>query len=142
MKKAMRAISIGDKLYNLERIHSKLVHLAKMTSVSFIDNGNDRDSILKVLIGLRENLNCISSNLTSNYLFNYLNSIDNAIEIITNKQLNEIIESFCFMHGEFIKFRRELKSTVKNSCEFEYQAICVPLYLLDQKYIRRRAFMN
>ena len=120
MKKALKAKSIGDKLYNIERIHSKLISFSKKT---------DTEKVKEIISEIYNLLLCFGENLkTKNYSI-YLQSISQTISLIENKK--EYSESLNYMHGCFVKYRRDIKKILKKGCEIEYQNVCLPLYLLE-----------
>ncbi len=132
MKKAVRAITIGDKLYNMERIHGKIV---TYTSKYFQFNiGLDSSKLIEHLNKLEEFVLCVSSGLSSKYIDDYIYAIK---QTRSNAQKAKTISdprlynSCCFLHSCFAKYRTYLKGLLSRGCEIEYQKICSPMLLLE-----------
>ncbi|MEP0264257.1 hypothetical protein [Dokdonia sp.] len=132
MKKAINAYTIGDKLFNLERIHSKIV---TYTCKHFqFNQGLD----LKELKTFLENLNilveCMSENLNSKNVFDYSSAISQTLRIVNESEKITNINLFnscCYLHGCFTRFNKTLKNEIKRGCEINYQNVCNPLMLLE-----------
>ena len=132
MKIASKAKTIGDKLFQLERIHGKIV---TYTSWHFDFNGglqiNELKSFLQDLLKLIE---CMSENLDDQIIKEYRNAISQSLNVakgVEEMRNVELHKSCCFLHGRFVKFRQKLKKIIDRGCEIHYQKVCVPLLLLE-----------
>ncbi len=59
MKKALKAFSPGDKMYNIQRIHSKLIYLSKYPD-ALNDKFSDKYSIDMILDALERSVMCFT----------------------------------------------------------------------------------
>ncbi len=144
MKKALKAFSPGDKMYNIQRIHSKLIYLSKYPD-ALNDKFSDKYSIDMILDALERSVMCFTEDLrgkkTDKKIKHYLNAIRQTKSHVNKYRLNNwnsCIISFCYMSGMFMLLRANARKKIIKFCEFEYQDICVPLFRLDQIYIKKR----
>lgn len=132
MKKAVKAFTIGDKLYNMERIHSKLIHL--YSQVGDTANNKERANINIAVERLLEMIDCFGTDLNSIVVNNYRQSISQTKFLLdTDLEINkeDVFKSFCFMHGCFVKFRLFIKGILKKGCERHYQEVCLPILQIE-----------
>ena len=142
MRKVFQAFSAESKLHNVERIHSKLIHLTYVDGAlndKFDTNGYSIDLILNAF---KEYIECCNEFGNNKYYKNYILAIEQAISITSKfrnkeKNFNKIIlkRCYCFMAGRFMQFRNAFKKKFYKHCETQYQHICVPMYKLDKQYI-------
>jgi len=132
MKKAIKAFAIGDKLYNIERIHSKLIHLYKE-----VDSSTQNTEIININVAIEsllDMIDCFSRDLNSKAVKNYRQSISQTkyllnIENKINKE--DVFRSFCYMHGRYVKFRAYVKLILRRGCERQYQDVCLPVLQIE-----------
>jgi hypothetical protein len=132
MKKAIKAFTVGDKLYNIERIHSKLIHLYSQidSSVQNIEKVNINVAIECLL----DMIDCFGRDINSHAVNNYRQSISQtkyllSIENQVNKE--DVFRSFCYMHSCYVKFRDYAKLILKRGCECQYQDVCLPILQIE-----------
>lgn len=125
MKKAIKAYSIGDKLYNLERIHSKLISYSN--KYPKVNDPKELDFIITTLNALVINLNCFASDLNIEVSNEYRQSINQIIYNLKQHNYSDLTKLFGYSAGCFAKFRRKFKSVIKRYCEIEYQEVCYPI---------------
>lgn len=138
MNKALGAKSIGDKLYQLERIHSKLIHLINIDGIIAERKDNNDLLILEAVKALGANIKCFNNNRSSKVLVNYINCIDSILHNLNANTTEPLFSNFCHLNSVYIKFRRKHKKMIVNSCEYDYQEVCMPLFILDSKFIKQR----
>ncbi|WP_457617828.1 hypothetical protein [Lutibacter sp.] len=130
MKKALNAKSIGDKLYNIERIHSKIISYS-------INNGLDENDTKKIIQELHKLVECFGEFHRTKKYYDYIQSIKQTIFLIETN--NDYSESLNYMHSCFVKFREEIKKKLKKGCEIEYQDVCLPLYLSETQIKKKKS---
>jgi len=143
MKEAMNAFEPQVRLYHVQRLHSKLIYLARIKGVlTDIFDDTDIYTIDIVLSELVLNLRCIANidDPKEQIAFdNYLKAIEQAIFVTTKYRITDIEKirsSFCFMSGAFAKFRKIYSGKQLNFCLNEYNRVVNPMYRLDYIYIK------
>lgn len=136
MKQAVRAFSVGDKLYQMERIHNKIVSYTS-SYYGFSEN-IEIDELIEFLEKLKFLVDCMTENLNNQnkYIQDYHTAISQTLsraKKVTKMNNERLFRSCCYLHGTFIIFRRELKKNIKRGCELKYQEVCSPLLLLELK---------
>jgi hypothetical protein len=140
MKQALKAKSIGEKLYQLERIHSKLIPLCIIHEALEEKNDNDKSLFKNTIISLRSTLECFNDERNNKSFFKYLKNIETILFILNTPDKKNLFKSICNLNGAYIKFKRKTKKQIKSSCEIDFQNICMPLFILDYKFIRKRKY--
>ena len=133
MKQALKAKSVGEKLYQLERIHSKLIHLCKIDKVYEEKNENNEGLIIKAVGSLKNTVECFNCNRSNKTFTNYIKCIDSLLFNIHSDRKDLLFKNFCNLHGAYVKYRRKNKKKIEESCEYDYQNICMPLFILNYK---------
>lgn len=146
MKQALKAFSPAEKIYNIQRIHSKLIHLSSNKSAmtdKFSENMYTVDMILNALEkSTRCFMNEVETNKMNRKLKNYLYSIKQTRSHVKRSRDGEwhaCKVCFCYMAGMFAILKRKTRNRILQLCELEYQEICVPMYKLDKTYIKKSA---
>jgi len=142
MKEFLKAFSPTEKLYCIERIHSRLIHLTYFNGVMSDEFDTKGYSIDLILNSLKGYIQCCNEFGNNKYFKNYIRAIDQA-KLITSKFRNKekefnkdfLTRSYNLMYGRFIQFRNAFKKKFNKYCEIEYQQICVPLYKLEKQFL-------
>ncbi|WP_333659584.1 hypothetical protein [Flavobacterium sp.] len=137
MKSVVKAKSIGDKMYHLGRVHSKVVFLN--SKYNDIGQNNLLDGQKDSLENLKLYITCLFPNSTNKATKEYLNSIDQVIKGITsNENKKHIFIRACYMHSCFHKFRKVILRNDENYCQLKFDSFCIPLFTieLERKKIR------
>lgn len=141
MKQATNAKSIGDKLYNLERIHSKIVFLTSKQNK--IPRANLNTELTSILGELEKLIICFSGNFSNEETQEYLRSIVQTKELCRINDDNNklrIFRSCGFMHGRCMKFKKMVMTQINSGCEICYQELCCPLLIIELE--RKKTRMN
>lgn len=137
MKRAIKAISVNDKFYNLERIHSKLFNYFRQNKIDSISNFED--DIINSIKSLISNAECFSDKVESKCKTNYIQSLTTLKKNVEQKEkYQDVFCSLCYCHSTFSKFRKKYSKITYNSCEFAYQDICYYLLPLENECKIRR----
>ena len=137
MKKAIKAISVNDKFYNLERIHSKLFNYFRQNKMEHLSSFEK--NIINSITSLISNAECFSNNIESKYKMRYVQSLKTLkgkIELKENYQ--EIFLCLCNCHSTFSKFRKKYSKITSKGCELVYQDVCVFLLPIEHECKMRR----
>ena len=131
MKSVVKAKSIGDKMYHLNRVHSKIVFLNSKY------NGIKQDDLLKnqknALENLQGFLNCLFPNSTNKILKDYIQSINQCISAISNENRKDMFIQSCYMHSCFSRFRKDVLSNFEKYCQYKFDSFCLPLFTLESE---------
>lgn len=122
MKKAIKAYSIGDKLYNIERLHSKLISF----HIEY-----KKELVQIVLASLKKLVECFGEDIKNKYYIYYMKSIQNCEYCIENNL--DYFENLCYMHGMFVLYRKSIKKILKKGCEINYHDVCYDLLIFELK---------
>lgn len=142
MISASKAKLIGDKLYQLERIHSKIVTFTHNQSNRFGSNSNQKESFKEFIQELKSLIECMSEDINGKYISNYLNAINQVnskLDLAKSLLDMDLFHSCCYLHGTYAKFRRKVKKIISRGCEINYQKVCTPLLLveLERKQLKK-----
>lgn len=142
MIRASNAKQIGDKLYNLERIHGKVVTFTLATANSYGSTNLQIEEFRNFIENLKLLAECMSENISGKFVNNYLKAINQVKS--RAEEANSIIDvnlfqSCCYLHGTFAKFRQKIKKILYRGCEIDYQKVCSPLLLveLERKQLKK-----
>lgn len=129
MKRVIKAKAIGDKMYHLNRVHTKIVFFnSKYNGIKQDDLLNNQKSALENLKGY---LNCIFPNSTLKTHKAYIQSIDQTISAILSNNKKDIFRSSCYMHSCFNRFLKECFKNSENFCQRKFDSFCLPLFTLE-----------
>jgi hypothetical protein len=132
MNKAIRAMTIGDKIYHLERIHSKIVQFARNPFALTAKDDREKAYLLLSMEKLKIAVSCFNNSNSSKRFTKYINAIENSIANLSSNKYEEFFQSACIMHGMYIKFSRKSKHHLVNTCELQYQDVCTPLWIIEE----------
>ena len=129
MKNVIKAKTIGDKMYHLNRVHSKLVYFnSKYNNIS-------QEGILLSQKNALENLilylNCLFPISITNTHIDYVNSINQVISAITQENQKDLFIYSCYMQSCFNKFQLEAIKNPGNFCQSNFDSFCLPLFTLE-----------
>jgi hypothetical protein len=136
MKIASKAFSIGDKLYNLERIHSKLFHYFKVNKQEGIKDFNI--DINKAINCLHNTIVCFSDNKEDKFTIRYLSSIKSLANKNVDNNYCEVWENLKYCHSTFAKYRVKNRKNILKGCETDFQDVCFHLYKIEKNIKDRK----
>lgn len=129
MKSVIKARTIGDKLYHLGRVHSKIVFLNSEY------NGIKQGDLLRIQINALENLkgylNCLFPNTTVKVCKDYIQSINQAISAISKENKKDIFICSCYMQSCFSRFQKFVLKNPEDYCQSYFDSFCLPLFILE-----------
>lgn len=132
MKKAFKAFSAKEKLYQINRINSKLVHFSYNKNL-FEDIYEGKSTILQSITNIKNLLNCFDPPKKGRRYKDYLESIVQIENKLLNKDYDNMTVLFGYMGGCFERFRKKHKNNISNFCEKDYHGVCIPLYQMEKK---------
>jgi hypothetical protein len=138
MNKAFRAKTPGDKIYHLERIHSKIVYMSRNELALLEKDDKQIPFLLQALEKIEKGVICFNNNSKSKRFSKYINAVQNAQTHFANQNFELFFQSAKVMHGTFMRFSKKAKHIFSNSCEHEYQDICMPIYIIEEKLKKAR----
>lgn len=139
MRKAMKAWAPGDKLYHINRIHSKLISISKINKAVEYRNNNKKLAFELAINALIKNLECYNQ-FERNKRYNlYKQSLLQLKSFMSEEIIdaNKVFNALCYSHGQYVRFYNKYKKLVSKFCEAEYHELVVPLFELEAKFIKR-----
>jgi hypothetical protein len=145
MIRASKAREIGEKLYNMERIHGKVVSFTHQKSNPFGTNSIQIEEFRNFLLNLKTLVDCMAKDISGKYVLKYKQAIDQAIS--KSNSSNSIINhdlflSCCYLHGSFAKFRKKVARLINRGCEIDFQNVCLPLIIVELERKKLKTVQN
>ena len=129
MKRVVKASSIGDKMYNIGRVHSKLVFIN--SKYNKVKQENILQEQIKALLCLKKYIECLTIDHKVKYTDKYISSIQQTIDKISKGTMNDVFVCCCYMSGCFYKFKINLLKKVKRSCQKDFDDFSLPLFYIE-----------
>ena len=145
MIRASKAMEIGDKLFNMERIHGKVVTFTHQKSNPLGANDIQIEEFRNFLNNLKILVECMSQDIPGKQVVKYKQAINQVISKsnASSSMINhELFISCCYLHGTFAKFRKKVKSLIHRGCEIDFQNACIPLIIVELERKKIKTVQN